>query len=390
MPRSCLLHALLLSLLLLLGTVPSFSRGAAVSRRAKKKKGSMKGGMRSKKKGGMMMKKSSKGMMGMMMMKKPAKKPTLGVGEPGSWQELAEYPIAAYGHVLGAVSDIFLVGTTGATEFPDGRTYAYDISTNQWTRRADAPQPLYLAAGVGFDGVLYVTGGVVQSTNQVSNAVYSFDLSTNAWTTLPSMKTARVNHASAFIGGEVYVFGGCQASNGVCTVSNSLSSCEKYSISSNSWSNCSNLPAGRSGAGAAAEASDNLIYIVGGLASGTGLDGAVLAYDQATDSYETISSSSQAATMPTPRYLFSGVGAVGSNVYAVGGLDAPYNGNLQTLSPSAVVEVYDVDTQTWTTGPSLSAPVAVAAVAATAAGVYITGGLEEGGAISQTAQVLLS
>jgi hypothetical protein len=108
-----------------------------------------------------------------------------------------------------------------------------------------------------------------------------------------------------YVGGRTYVTGGFN-------VEGSLSSVEKYTPSSDSWSNGAPLPYAKYQHAAVAVGSS--IYVLGGVASndarGGSLLSSVLKFDSTQDAW------SEVEPMPAPRWLHAAC-AIGSDIYVL-------------------------------------------------------------------------
>jgi N-acetylneuraminic acid mutarotase len=94
-----------------------------------------------------------------------------------------------------------------------------------------------------------------------------------------------------------------------------LSSVEKYSPSSNTWSTVASLPAGRSHTTAITVGSD--IFVLGGTLF-EGVSASVLKYDSVQDSW------SEVAPMPEGRF-FHVACAIGADIYVIGGFSVTHD-----------------------------------------------------------------
>lgn len=134
-----------------------------------------------------------------------------------------------------------------------------------------------------------------------------------------------------------------------------------YDIDSDSWSFATPGPLPTRSEGAAATHGGHL-YAVGGRSGGPLSD--LDRYTAATDTWVSL------ADMPTAR---RGLGAavVGNALYAIGGSTgtAPCGG-----SPLAMVERYDIDTDTWSTRAPLPSPRSDLAAVAHGGKIYVFGG----------------
>jgi hypothetical protein len=140
-----------------------------------------------------------------------------------------------------------------------------------------------------------------------------------------------------------------------------------YTIASDSWAFGADAP-GTSSEGAGV-AHGGIFYTLGGREAGPRAD--IWAYDPALDAWN-----AALAPMPTPR---AGLAAavVGNSIFAIGGrsnTSGPCSGN-----PVAAVERFDIAFGTWTTVASLPAPRSDLAAAAVGGKIYVFGGCDDAG-----------
>lgn len=116
-------------------------------------------------------------------------------------------------------------------------------------------------------------------------------------------------------------------------------SVERYDIDKNEWSYAASMSISRSAPFTGSV--DNKVYVFGGF-----LDNEVT-ITPVTEVYDALSDSwSVASDMPTPRFGGQFV-TLGSKIYTIGGCF--YDDQNQNTEVSRVVEVYDTDTEEWTT-----------------------------------------
>ena len=146
-----------------------------------------------------------------------------------------------------------------------------------------------------------------------------------------------------------------------------LSRVEEYNLSTDTWSAKSPMPTRRLGLGTSVVGGK--IYAIGGMTSGSsfwqGMQNCVEVYDPETDSWSTGSS------MPTKRCWFT-TSVVNGKIYAIGGA-------LVTKQPLSVVEAYDPATDTWTTKASMPTARMGHAAAVVDGIIYVLGGGTENG-----------
>jgi len=156
----------------------------------------------------------------------------------------------------------------------------------------------------------------------------------DAWMTLAPMPTARAGAAAAVIDDGIFVIGGRQSTSGPCSGGPYLETVEKYDIDTDTWSAVAPLPNQRSDI--AAVAHGGKIFVFGGCtgtASAPSVTKEVDMYDPQTNTWTT-----GLASMPTARASLV-AGHSGDNVYAIGGTDG--------VSASNANEVYDVAHNSW-------------------------------------------
>ena len=147
----------------------------------------------------------------------------------------------------------------------------------------------------------------------------------NSWTTTQSMPTPRSGLGVAVVNGKIYAIGG----DGGSSVT------EEYDPITDTWTAKKSMPTGRGRFGVAVY--QNKIYIMGG-ATASGFTAANEVYDPLTDTWE--------GKTPIPKGSRAELAAsvVNGKIYVVGGY---FFGAF--LVSSNVLEVYDPETDTWTT-----------------------------------------
>ena len=207
------------------------------------------------------------------------------------------------------------------------------IEEGEWGTRApliDANSELALAES---NGKLYLLGGYPAS-RQTQRTVQVYDIASNSWELGPQLPQPNNHGMAASVNGKIYLIGG-QTSD----VSDQGYQNTVYELDPavGAWVQKANMPTAR-GAGVAIVL-DGKIYVAGGRPP-RGNDFAV--YDPATDTWETL------PNLPTQRNHLTGA-AIDGRVHVVGGREG------HGLSPNmtTVHEVYDPETQTWTTAAPL-------------------------------------
>ncbi len=205
--------------------------------------------------------------------------------------------------------------------------------------------------------LLFLAATLLFSTDSTSGT----DSAENIWTNEAPISQARSNLGVAVVNGKIYVIGGKNDSQSL------LGTNEMYDPETGKWVSKTPMPTPRSQF--AISVYQNKIYVIGGLLKETFIDrfrvsAANEVYDPSTDTWET------KASMPTPR---SGLSAnvVKSKIYLLGGgQEYPY----PNWGPSSTNEVYDPETDTWTTKTSMPQRVFLAASVVLDEKIHVLGG----------------
>src|SRR5947209_15719330 len=254
----------------------------------------------------------------------------------GTWTALAPVPAPTEGMTVGGVGQV-IVGAYGYSGGYTNQTRLYNINTDLWSAGTAAPLPARAEAASGdttHGGFLYVIGG--EGSTGVLADLQRYDPVMDMWTTLTSMPTPRAGAAAAVIDDGIFVIGGRQSTGGPCSGGPYSGAVEKYDIDTDTWSTVAPLPNPRSDL--AAVAHGGKIYVFGGCtgtASAPSVTNEVDMYDPQTNTWTT-----GLASMPTPRASLV-AGHSGDQVYASGGTDG--------VSASNKNDVYDIPSNSWST-----------------------------------------
>jgi N-acetylneuraminic acid mutarotase len=187
----------------------------------------------------------------------------------------------------------------------------------------------------------------------------------SSWTTLTPMPTARGDLGAAVVNGKIYAIGGL---SGDVPVRNN----EQYDPVANSWTVEMPMPTARSGFAIAVF--DGKIYVIGGTV-GNGFVGNNEVYDPSTNTWET------KASMPTPRSDLS-ANVVNDRIYLIGG--KKYSNTNPYFSETGINEVYDPTNDSWTTKASIPTASYGYESATINGKIYIVGGSQTTTAQQQT------
>jgi N-acetylneuraminic acid mutarotase len=180
----------------------------------------------------------------------------------------------------------------------------------------------------------------------------------NSWTKLANMPTSRYGLGVAVVSGKIYAIGGLN-DKGELTVN------EMYDPVTDKWSSKASMPTAR--AGFAVAVYESKIYVIGGSVRDS-FTGNMEVYDTISNTWETV------ASMPTPRADLS-ANIVDGKIYLMGG--KTYSSGMPNYSQTNITQVYDVETNTWSTNTSM--PIALQGYASTVVGskIYVIGGAKQ-------------
>jgi N-acetylneuraminic acid mutarotase len=270
---------------------------------------------------------------------------------------------------------------------------AWAISEDSWTSKA-----VMLTKRVGFGVVvvnerIYTIGGYATNGDYLfDNTNEMYDPASDSWTILAPMPTRRVNFAIAVYKEKIYVIGGQNASHaisgpnfvdywmdGVTGVN------EIYDPATNTWETKSPMPTPRNYL--QANVVDGKIYLIGGLYQQKleyppteHSSNLTEVYDPETDSWTTMA--------PIPNTVYGYASAViNEKIYIISGWS-----NMSPLSDQ--VQIFNPNTNNWSLGNPIPVPVTLAGAGATTGimaskRIYIIGGCptantQEAGGINTT------
>lgn len=181
-----------------------------------------------------------------------------------------------------------------------GTVEAYDPTTDTWTTKSPMPTPRNQLSTSVVNGLIYAVGG---SNGVTLGTVEAYDPASDTWTTKASLPTARFGEGTSVVNGIIYAIGGTTIGG-----AGFLGTVEAYDSASNTWISRSAMPTARQNLSTSAV--NGVIYAVGGY-NGS-LLGTVEAYDPTSDTWTTKTS------MPTSRYELS-TSLLNGIIYAIGG-----------------------------------------------------------------------
>jgi N-acetylneuraminic acid mutarotase len=258
----------------------------------------------------------------------------------------------------------------------DGKTFAiggwngsylainemYDPITDTWTAKKSMPTARSSPAIAVFDNKKYVIGGIIGDCDPgysgYTGITEVYDPVIDTWETKEPMLTACSNLDANVVGDKIYLITGLIYA-GVYPFQGYNNKNQVYDPKTNSWSTKTPIPSGNWGYTSAVV--DNKIYVIG-------TDHLTQIYDPETDTW--------AAGTPSPTLvILSGGGATSGDlaskrIYVLGGFyaysDRPANFN----------QVYDPESDTWTTGTPMPTPRGSPGVAVVNDELYAIGGYD--------------
>jgi N-acetylneuraminic acid mutarotase len=217
----------------------------------------------------------------------------------------------------------------------------YDTKTNQWnTAVKPMPQSLDHGAALAYNGKIYVPGGFARG-KVPTDKLFIYDLKTKQWYGGNPLLSPRGALTAQIINGTLYVIGGVNASQVP------VNTMEAYDLETGTWTTKKSMPTARHHLESAVV--DGKLYVLGGRILGDGVASEdmeesltnfnrVEVYDPQTDTWTT------KKPMLEKRSGFAAT-SVNGQIYVVGG-----EGLEDTL---ASVEKYDPKIDKWSYEPSM-------------------------------------
>jgi len=221
---------------------------------------------------------------------------------------------------------------------PTRRVYVYNPVSNVWTALRDMPKGL-THAGLTTDGVdIFYAGGYIENaarTGQIfgTREAWRYNVASNTYTALPSLPVERAAGQLAYLNGELHYFGGTN-------MQRTQDVGDHYVLNLNggtTWTTAAALPNPRHHIGAAVL--NGKIYAIGGQHGHDGAlvpEGAVHAYDPATNSWTQLASIS-----PARNHITSSTVVLAGRIIVLGG-------QVNHNAPVNNVNAYNPVTNTWT------------------------------------------
>jgi N-acetylneuraminic acid mutarotase len=238
---------------------------------------------------------------------------------------------------------------------------------NSWATRANMKTNHAEFSSCTVDGKVYAFGGrkgLTRPSDQpmFTTTVEEYDPESDQWRVRGNTPTERKHTTASAIGEKCFISGG--QTNAFGSAGPATATLEAYEPSTNSWSTLADMPTARTGAASAVV--NGKLYVIGGGIGGPGsgnvaAKASVEMYDPETDMW------TSRASMPTAR-AFLGAAAINGKIYAAGGTQNYTVGNLDIL------EQYDPATDSWKTLAPMTRPKAFYQLVAINNRVYALGG----------------
>jgi N-acetylneuraminic acid mutarotase len=276
--------------------------------------------------------------------------------EGGSWTTLAPLPESSFG---AAVVDgkIYVIGWSTCEK--------YDPETNNWTTIASVP--VYSGGGssvVAFENRIYIIGG---------NPTQVYDPVTDSWENRTGIPWRRSSMQANVVDGKIYVIGG-RMTAGLYIV-NTSSRNDVYDPETDTWSQMAPIPL--SVMGYASAVFDDKIYIIsGGNESGPDYlpTNLVQIFDPATNQW-TNGSQIPTSVCYARACVTTGLSAP-ERIYVIGGTTVYYD-RWATYNVINLTQIYDPETDTWTTGAPMPTSRCSVKLAVVNDEIYAIGGVKD-------------
>jgi N-acetylneuraminic acid mutarotase len=276
---------------------------------------------------------------------------------PNTWTTRAQMLSGRWGARAGTLNNvIYVVGGVNAAGSSTATVQAYDVATNTWSTRRSLPSRRAKVNGVSeIGGKLYVSGGLITSSFDVSRTLFVYDPAANTWTRKADMPQKSDCGVQGVIGGQLYVYAHCLVSDAHVFI--------RYNPATNNWTTLA-APPERHLDGDGGVISGKF-YLTGGLDDHANASLRTHAYNPATNTWV------NKRSMPAPQTR--GISRVlGGKLYIAGGFD-------NTGTTVATLRAYNPVTNTWATRRSMPTARQLGAGAAASGQLYVIGGQLDNG-----------
>jgi N-acetylneuraminic acid mutarotase len=238
--------------------------------------------------------------------------------ETNNWTQLAPPPITnTWGSVVACQNKIYLIG--GAADLP---TQVYDPITDTWENKTSIPTTRSSLQANVVNGKIYLIGGQMPAGLYIINASISndvYDPETDTWTQMAPIPTAVMGYASAVFEDKIYIISGGNESGPDYKPTNLV---QIFDPEANQWTNGTHIPTGVCSSRACATtglSAPKRIYVIGGTTdyyprwATYNVINLTQIYDPETETWTT------GTPILTPRCSFA-IAVVNDEIYAIGGV----------------------------------------------------------------------
>lgn len=255
---------------------------------------------------------------------------------PDSWASKVSMPTArAFFGVAVVDGKIYAIGGG------NGVNEVYDPATDTWETKKPMPNPRRSFAIATYENKIYVIGGYGNGTNKGTATNEVYDPRTDTWETKSSMPTTRSQLQASVVNGKIYVMGGILEGGEILSVN------EVYDPVTDTWTTKSPIPYGVYSHSAVVVV--NRIYVISGQSASSGHSGPDKGplnqiYNPETDTWTLGAPPSQPAHR-SGAVVTSGRFAP-KRIYVIGG-------EVGFMEATNINQVYNPQTDTWSTGASM-------------------------------------
>lgn len=266
----------------------------------------------------------------------------LSSGNSSIWSEGEKMPTPRTELMADSVDDKIYVlgGVDYSKNYQFRKVEIYDTKTNLWHTIKPMPQSLDHGAAVAYNGKIYIPGGFAKG-KVPTDKLFIYDLKTKLWQEGKPLPSPRGALAAQIINGTLFVIGGVNASQVP------VNTMDAYDLSTGTWTAKKSMPTARHHLESVAL--DGKLYVLGGRILGDGvasedMDESLTNYDKVEVYDPQTNTWTTKSPMLEKRSGFAVTSANGQ-IYVFGGEGVE--------NDLASVEKYDPATDKWSHEPSM-------------------------------------
>ncbi len=266
----------------------------------------------------------------------PSSTPTvcgMAAWQPGATMTPGRWAIEA---AVGADGKVYVA--TGVTVFYTplpAQMARYDPVANSWSDVAPPPVAVGAYSLAAEGGKIFMAGGYLGIS--ITSTLQIYDIASNSWSIGAHMPAPLEGAAGVALNGKMYVVGGDGGPN-------TFRSTYIYDIATNTWSTGAQIPDLHGRTNTYGTAAGGLVYVWGGIndvADDLPID-TLISYNPGTNTWTTLASANT-----------GGLGNYGAiSPYGTGKLLVTDGGDFNFVV-AASTHIYDIATNTWTSGPTM-------------------------------------